>query len=123
MTGQVILHADKALLPIGTTQSGTSHSDCTIRISLPPGMRVNLTIHNYSPPPAFDQLMATSSACYEIGSVKEKDVIQSIHKCLSDPRQKQIYLSTDGAVDVTIPNSIDTNVVGNFILEYKGKQL
>lgn len=80
------------------------------------GRLVNITIYNF-PPELAGQTLAHSSACYEVGTITEGSVSQTIHKCLTDPRQKVLYVSQGGPVDLKFTHA---DVSGRFLISYQG---
>jgi hypothetical protein len=74
---------------------------------------------NFPPTPSNENAVP-SSACYEIGSIKENGKTVTIHKCLNDARWKQMYVSSGGQVDIIFPNKATVEVAGHFLLHYQG---
>ena len=70
------------------------------------------------PPPNKE---GASSACYEIGSVKEREKTKTIHKCINDAKEKTLFISSGSPVDLIIPNKETLEVAGYFLIHYQGK--
>lgn len=119
-SGHVTLSSDHGFIAPqidGSPMVGSAQ--CPWQISV--GRRINITMHNFPPPPSLDRNPMSSSACYEVGSVKEGDTFKAIHKCLTDPREKHIYISNGEKVEVTIPYKDSWDTAGHFLLQYQGK--
>lgn len=95
-------------------------SQCPWRIVLSSGRRANITMYSFLPAPAQDQPLASSSACYEVGTIKEASNTRTIHKCFTDPRLKTLYISNGADVEMTFPNPDTTTIAGAFLIQYKG---
>lgn len=106
---------------ISLSQASISlQSECFWHIAVEPGMTVNITMYSFLPTPDPDKpLTVTSSACYEVGSVREDKSSKTIHKCLNDPRHKPIYLSGGGNVDI-LTNKDVADLAGYYILHFQG---
>lgn len=96
---------------------GLQDSNCIYSIQLAAGRRVNITIYNFPPKPGTSQ--SRSSACYEIGTIREGSVSKTLHKCLSDPRVKTLYVSNGNPVELNMMKNT-ADVAGNYLLHYQG---
>ena len=97
----------------------SSNQPCPYKMKSSKGRKVNITMMSFPPPPSKSSV--SSSACYEVGSIREGDKSKTIHKCLNDPRHKQLYLSNGGQVEIDIPYKESHDVAGHFLIHFEGR--
>ena len=117
--GFISLSEESGYISISSEDGIIGTTSCPWRIKLAPGRRVNITMMNFPPIPTLDT-SSPSSACYEVGSIKESGKIKTIHKCINDARQKQLYLSNGGQMEIIISNKETLDVAGRFLMHYQG---
>lgn len=104
------------------SQVNRKGSPCIWKLNMPAGKIVNITIYNFLPTPTLNQPLTTSSACYEVATIRENSKRKIIHKCLSDPRDKNIYVSDGGEIDIIFNTAVTSSVTGAFLLHYAGTE-
>lgn len=110
--GYIALDISDAMLP----------KQCSLQFQPPQGMKVNITMYSFLPPPK-DEPLTTSSACYEVGVITEGPMSKTVHKCLNDPRLKVVYLSNGGYVDITLASAVTMAATGTFMFHYEGNKV
>lgn len=96
---------------------GTAHCPWTIDSD---NKRLNITLYKFVP---LKSPMASSSVCFEIGTMEEGGMSQGILSCGTDPRQKVIYQSKGTNVRIHFKDNSFLRDLGNFVLQFQGKML
>ena len=122
------------LASVVTLETGVGSSDCPWRLSVPPGQRINLTLHDFNVPlfsvnevPVdvvgrhTNVRRRRSSYCLMYASISEKSVSRSAVVCGGETRLKVVYLSTTNAVDVTISTNRHPAKRAMFLIKYEGE--
>ena len=99
---------------ISPTSVATSGS-CPVDISIPSGQLLKFSLNNF--------LKKSGSACYEVAVIKEKDKQKSIHVCQSDPRTKEVMMTSSSHVTVHFSDFQIGESVGSFLLHYEGNHI
>ena len=98
-----------------STTSATGSTLCRVRLEAPSGRLIKFTVHNF--------LTKSGSACYEIAVIKEKDNQKSVHVCQSDPRTKEVMMTSSSHVTVHFSDFQIGESVGSYLLHYEGNEL
>ena len=103
---------------IPNSRKGTAQ--CPWKLTLA-GNIMNVTLFKF-PKQSDDSLLApTSSLCYEIGRIKERNEQKNIMVCGTDPRHKHVYVSHGGDIEISFTEKAVLDTLGRFLLHYQGK--
>ena len=98
---------------MSTSSQNTFTNNCPVTIEVPNGRLIKFTIYNF--------MKKSGSACYEVAVIKEKDKQKSIHVCQSDPRTKEVMMTSSSHVTVHFSDFQIGESVGSFLLHFEGK--
>jgi hypothetical protein len=101
------------------SEHGNGGPNCPWKLEVA-GSIVNITLMKF-PKQSDDSLLApTSSLCYEIGRIKESNEQKNIMVCGTDPRNKNIYMSKGGDVEISFTEKAVLETLGRFMISYRG---
>ena len=110
-TKDIEITSDKGYLSTASLSS-TPTVNCPVTVTVPKGRLIKFTLYNFT--------KKSGSACYEVAVIKEKDNQKSVHVCQSDPRTKEVMMTSSSHVTVHFSDFQIGESVGTFLLHYGG---